>query len=273
MSKRRAHKHVAFMGALVPVQEAWARPAGAQELPPVEPAALEVAKVDAESAAITLTTTNPGKPDSGVLETSVGALIKMPAIPTLRAALAGFTSPVPATPEVPGLPGVLSLDIAHAEVRNGALAALLETRAAKQTTMLCIGLGLLKDGRHVAFEADLDGPAVTAWRPLCARPQVDGPERAWWQVGFAKLCVKRELLPAEQRANEQDSHGVLAEHFADGVAVAIIGAGRNLTSLALQLEGMTVAEPVVVARGSREYCWSELAAWASLNMLPKRRKS
>lgn len=193
----------------MPVQAAWA----------VEPAAaLDVAKVDVESSAITLTAANPGRPDPDVLETPSGAVVKMPA------------------------------------------------------PMLCVGLGLLKDGRHVAFEANLDGPKVKAWRPLCARPQVDGPERAWWQVGFAKLCVKRELLPAEARANEQDSYGVLAEHFSHGAAVAIIGTGRMLTALALQLEGAKVAEPKVVARGSREYCWSELASWASLSMLPKRRK-
>jgi hypothetical protein len=138
--------------------------------------------------------------------------------------------------------------------------------------ILCIGLGLLKDGRHVAFEAELVGPAVKEWRPLCARPQVDGPERAWWQVGFARLCAKRELLPAEVEANMRDSHGVRPEHFSEGAAVAILGTGRTCTALALRLEGTTVAEPKVVARGAREFCWSELAVWASLNMLPRRRK-
>lgn len=139
-------------------------------------------------------------------------------------------------------------------------------------TVLCIGLGLLKDGRHVAFEAEIEGRAVREWRPLCARIQVDGPERAWWQVGYAKLCAKRELLEPEKEANARDSLGVLAEHFDAGAAVAIIGAGRNLTALAIQVEGSTVAEPKVVARGPREFCWAELASWASLNMLPKRRK-
>jgi hypothetical protein len=139
--------------------------------------------------------------------------------------------------------------------------------------VLCIGLGLLKDGRHVAFEADVQGRTVKAWRPLCARPQVDGPERAWWQVGFAKLCAKRELLPAERMANERDSAGVRPEHFAEGAAVAIVSAGRTLTGLAFHLEGTTVQEPRVVGRGAREFCWSELAVWAALNMLPRRRKS
>lgn len=138
--------------------------------------------------------------------------------------------------------------------------------------ILCIGLGLMKDGRHVAFEAELEGRTVKEWRPLCARPQVDGPERAWWQVGYAKLCAKRELLLAEVEANERDGAGVRVEAFSEGAAVAIIGAGRTLTALAFRLEGRTVAEPKVVARGAREFCWSELAAWASLNMLPRRRK-
>lgn len=137
----------------------------------------------------------------------------------------------------------------------------------------CIGLGLLKDGRHVAFEAEVVGCEVRAWTALCALAQAEGPARAWWQVGFATLCAKRALLPAEVEANARDGHGVSASDFVDGAAVAIVGEGRTLTALAMRLEGTTVAEPAVIARGSREYCWSELAAWAALNMLPKRRRT
>lgn len=134
-----------------------------------------------------------------------------------------------------------------------------------------LGFGLLKDGRHVAFEAEVVGRSVKEWTPLCAMPIAAGPARAWWQMGFALLCQQRALLPAEQEANLRDGQGLGVASFSDGAAVAIVGEGRTLTGLAMRLDGATVAEPGIIARGSREYCWSELAAWAALNMLPKRR--
>jgi hypothetical protein len=218
-------------------ERAWAGLAGAQELlPRVAPGVpLEVVEVDRETASITLAPS----PMQTIMEEIANA-----------AALPGPSRGEMDVP--PSLAGVL---------------------AKAPPPVLCIGLGLLRDGRHVAFEADVQGRTVKAWRPLCARPQVDGPERAWWQVGFAKLCAKRELLPAETSANERDSAGVRPEHFAEGAAVAIVGAGRTLTGLAFHLDGTTVQEPKVVGRGAREFCWSELAVWAALNMLPRRRKS
>lgn len=143
--------------------------------------------------------------------------------------------------------------------------------AEPMTAFRALGFGLLKDGRHVAFEAEVEGRAVKVWTPLCAMAIAAGPARAWWQMGFALLCQRRELLPAEHEANLRDGQGLEVAAFSDGAAVAIVGEGRTLTGLAMRLDGATVAEPGIIARGSREYCWSELAAWAALNMLPKRR--
>jgi hypothetical protein len=137
---------------------------------------------------------------------------------------------------------------------------------------LCaVGLGLLRDGRHVAFEAEVVGRTVTKWTPLCAYREVHAPERTWWQVGWARVCQRRELMPAEVMANERDSRGVRQEDFEEGAAVAIMGVGRKCVALAMHLTGNVVEEPKVVTRGVREYCWAELTTWAALNMLPRRK--
>lgn len=137
--------------------------------------------------------------------------------------------------------------------------------------LLCVGLGHLTDGRHVAFEAEVQGGKVLEWRPLCAHTHVSGPERAWWQVAYAKLYVRRELSETEQAANVRDTRGVLPEHFEHGLAVAIHTQGKKTAALAMRLEGLTVTEPEVLTAGPRDFCWIRIDTWVGLNMLPRRK--
>lgn len=137
--------------------------------------------------------------------------------------------------------------------------------------LLCVGLGKLKDGRHVTFEADTQGDKVLEWRPLCARPTLDGPERAWWQVAYAKLFLRRALTETESAANVRDSAGVLAEHFEHGMAVALHQDGKKWVAMGMTLDGARVVEPVILSMGPKDWVWLAIDSWAGKNMLPRRR--
>lgn len=137
--------------------------------------------------------------------------------------------------------------------------------------ILFVGLGHLKDGRHVAFEAEVEGRKVLRWTPICAKATVDAPERAWWQIHYARLCMRRELTETEQAANARDTVGVTPEHFAHGKAVAIRGTGKSAVALAVSLEGMTVTEPEVITKSTRDWCMVAIGGWAGINMLPRRK--
>ena len=139
--------------------------------------------------------------------------------------------------------------------------------------LLCVGLGLLKDGRHVAFEAEVQGGKVAAWKPLCARPTWDGPERAWWQVAYARVYMRRELTETEQAANARDTVGVRPEDFDHGKAIAIHTQGKKTSAFAMTLEGDRVSEPEWLTTATRPDCWVRIDTWAGLNMLPRRRST
>lgn len=151
-------------------------------------------------------------------------------------------------------------------------AATLTIAAAPAPRLTAVGMGLLKDGRHVAFEAEVEGGKVLAWKPLCAKPTVDAPERAWWQVAYARVYVRRALSETEEAANHRDAAGVRPGDFDHGQAVAIHTRGKITVALAMALQGMAVAEPEVLVKAPRPDCWVRIDTWAGLNMLPKRRQ-
>ena len=185
----------------------------------------------------------------------------------------GLSPLLPVVPHAVALAGVIQDGAAKGQFSTVSVTSWNEGLLSGKPPVVAIALGHAKDGRHMAVEVHLQGAKVVGGVVLAAHERHDVVVRAWEQCAWARLSEQRDYNEFELTANERDSRGVRLEDFAHGSALAMPQHGRQFAVLAMDLEGGTATEPrVLLAKGDKLTAWGTLAAWAALNLLPRRRK-